>query len=155
MCAEVANPMDRARPHVRWGSIAGFSLAELVVAILVLSIGLLGVAGVMAGISGRQLRTTSRIEMTALADSKLEELRALARTGTADTVQLTVGGSLTSSEPDHFDSVVSPSGRSYVRRWRVEAGPGGTRVVTLRIEPLNGSRSVLASLEFPALVLVR
>ena len=123
-------------------------------ATLILAVGILAMASVMASISAQRQRVTSRIEMTALAESKLEELRARSLTGSSDTVQLSVGGSLTASLPDHSDTVTSASGRPHVRRWTVEDGPAGARAVTLRLEPVNASRFMLPRLEFHTLVLV-
>ena len=136
------------------GARAGFTLIELIVATLLLAVGILAMASVMASISAQRQRVTSRIEMTTLAESKFEELRARSHAGNSDTVQLAVGGSLTTSLPDHADTVTAASGRPHVRRWTVEDGPAGARAVTLRLEPLNRSRFMLPGLEFEALVLV-
>ncbi len=133
---------------------AGFTLIELMVAVFILTVGLVGVAGVMASTIQRQIRTSSRIVMTTLAESKIEELRAYSMIGAADTSQVAMGGSLDSSETDHSDVLASPSGVQYNRRWTVGAGPAGTRAVTVRVTPVTRLGSMLPYLEFNALLLV-
>ncbi len=136
------------------GSAAGFTLIELIIAMFVLTVGLLGVASVMVGIMSRQIRTASRMEMTVSAESKLEELRAYSMLGASDTAEVTIGGSLTSSETNHSDVHTTPSGRQYFRRWVVTAGPAGARDVTVRIEPVEWRRSMLPRLDLDAILMV-
>ncbi len=136
------------------GSAAGFTLMELMVAMIILTVGLLGVASVLASITRRQIRTASRMEMTVLAESKLEELRAYSMLGASDTLQVTFGGSLTASVADHSDTQTSPSGVQYNRRWLVAAGPAGARDVTVRIQPVERRGSMLPQLDFDAVLLV-
>ncbi len=153
--AKPTRSADRGNPAAPWYPIGGFTIVELIVAMLVLTIGILGMASVIASIHVRRLRVTSRIEMTTLAESKLEELRAYSTGGTADTVQLAIGGSITASLLNHSDTVSSGSGRAHVRRWALVNGPAATREVTLRIEPLNRARHMLPSLDFYTLLLLR
>ncbi|MBI2073204.1 MAG: prepilin-type N-terminal cleavage/methylation domain-containing protein [Gemmatimonadetes bacterium] len=133
---------------------AGFTLAELMVAVLLLVVGVLAVASIMATATLRQVRSTVVTEMTALAESKVEELRAHAIYKSADTVQVSLGGSLTTSEADHADTVTSPVGRPYIRRWLIEAGVAGTRRATLRIASEQQSRVRVPAMDFPTLLLV-
>ncbi len=135
-------------------SSAGFTLVELMVAVFILTVGLLGVAGVIASTIQRQIRTSSRIVMTTLAESKIEELRAYSMIGAADTSQVAMGGSLDTSEVNHSDVQVSPSGVQFNRRWTVGLGPAGTRAVTVRVTPVNRLGSMLPYLDFNALLLV-
>ena len=113
----------------------GFSLVEMIVAIMILSIGVLGMASLMTAVTRSETRATGRIEATEVLESKIEELRAVAAAGTSDTIQLALGGSLTTAQANHADTTSSGSGRSFVRLWLVEAGPGRTRKVTVRAEP--------------------
>ena len=116
-------------------STCGFSLVELIIAMLILSVSLLGMSSLMVAVSRTEIRATVRIEATEVLESRIEELRAVAAAGTSDTIQLAVGGSLTTPQVDHVDTTSSGSGRSFVRLWVVEAGPGQTRKVTVRAEP--------------------
>lgn len=132
----------------------GFTLVELMVAVVLLTVGVLALSGEMALLVGRQIRATSESEMTTLGESKLEELRAFAMLESADTMQLTIGGSLVASQANHADVIVGPSGRQYTRRWTVEAGPGGTRSVTLRVQGPGNQRHVPLANDFSTLMVV-
>jgi prepilin-type N-terminal cleavage/methylation domain-containing protein len=132
---------------------AGFTIVELLIALVVLAVGLLAVASGMASVSRRQELATSRAEMLHLADAKFEQLRAAAMSRTADTVQLGIGGSTTSPQPAHADTAMG-RGRSYVRLWGVTAGPSGSRRVTLRVRPMRDDPRTPARLEIATLILI-
>jgi hypothetical protein len=89
--------------------------------------------------------------MTALADNRFEQLRVAASYRTADTLQLVVGGNLAVPTAP-YTATVMERGRSYVMTWVVVAGPGGTRDVTLRIQPLVDDARTPARLEFTTLI---
>lgn len=112
----------------------GFSIVEMIVAMMILSVGVLAMSSLMTAVSRSQIRATGRIEATEVLESKLEELRAVAAAGTSDTLQLAMGGSLTTAQVNHADTTQSGSGRWFVRLWLVEAGPAGTRKVRVRAE---------------------
>jgi prepilin-type N-terminal cleavage/methylation domain-containing protein len=129
--------------HPRCRSEEGFTLIELMIAIVVVVVGVLGMSSVTATTIRHQDLSAARTDMAALADNKFEELRgfagAVART--ADTLQLVPGGSLTVSTANYNDAVTE-RGRTYTRRWVVTAGVGGTRNVTIRIiPPVTGPRA--------------
>lgn len=124
----------RARhPHPGRG---GFSIPELLIAIVILTVGLLGLAAAMVSMMRYQDLASNRAEMAALGDSKLEQLRGAGSTRSSDTLQLAVGGSLTTSVALHADTLTTLRGRVYFRRWLVAAGPAGSRDVELRVAPL-------------------
>lgn len=133
----------------------GFTLVELMVAIMILAIVLVSMAAVMTGVANLQRQAESRLEMTAVAESKLENLRASATAGTPDTVQLVAGGSLGSFLTNYSDSVVTPQGRFYYRQWLVASGPGDVRDVTLRVTPKQAALGTLSALDLRALILVK
>lgn len=135
-------------------SRAGFTLIELMMAVFILVVGVLGLASVMASAMARQTLSTAVSEVTTLAESKLEELRSSALLKSADTSEVTMGGSLTTSMTNHADTVSSPVGRLFLRRWVVEPGPGGARRVTLRVESLQGGRYTPRATDFETLILV-
>jgi prepilin-type N-terminal cleavage/methylation domain-containing protein len=120
----------------------GFTLVELMIAIVVIVIGVLGVAATTVSMTRTQDLTAARVDMAALADNKFEELRGFAGAKAqvaASIAQLAVGGSLTVATAGYNDLVVE-RGRSYSRRWVVTAGVAGTRDVTVRITPQTGNR---------------
>ena len=132
---------------------AGFTIVELLIALVVLAVGLLAVASGMAGVTRRQELATSRAEMLHLADAKFEQLRAAAMSGTADTAQLAIGGSTTSPQAAHADTV-SGRGRSYVRLWEVTPGPSGSLRVALRVRPVRDDPRTPAQLDIATLILI-
>jgi prepilin-type N-terminal cleavage/methylation domain-containing protein len=133
--------MSQVPMHSRCQSEAGFTLVELMIAIVVIVIGVLGVAATTVSMTRTQHLTAARVDMAALADNKFEELRGFAGAKAqvaADMAQLAIGGSLTVATAGYNDVVVE-RGRSYSRLWLVTAGVGGTRDVTVRITPLTGT----------------
>ena len=93
-------------------SECGFSMVELIIALMILSIGVLGMSSLMTAVSRSAIRTTGRIEATEVLENKIEELRAVAAAGGSDTIQLAVGGSLTIPQANHTDTTSSGSGYS-------------------------------------------
>ena len=147
------NGSSEKRRRDRRGS-AGFTLVELITALVILAIGILAANTLVVGVARTQRRATVRAEMTEVAQSKLEELRAYATMGTADTVQLLVGGSLTASLANHADTVTGGSDREFIVRWQVDGGTYDVREVTIRIVPLNGARDDLSNMDFYTLVFI-
>lgn len=145
--------MSRSLGRLRVGGRrVGFTLVELMVAMVILTVGLIATASVMSGVARREVLSSSRIELMTIADNKFEELRAFATTRSVDTLQLAIGGSLTVPTAFHADTVKIPGGRQYARRWVVSAGPAGTRSVTVRAEPLEPRRLETRRLDFTGLM---
>ena len=95
--------MDAARSERR------FSLLEVIVAMLILSIGMLGV-GTMITTSFNNDRYNQRVRNADyLATGKVEELRALSA------AKLNMGSELSETDSGSDD----PSGNSFVRQWTV------------------------------------
>lgn len=130
---------------------AGFTLVELMLGLIVLVIGLLGMASTMASMTRFQDLSAVHADMTALGDHKIEQLRVAATYMTADTMQLVVGGSLTAHTALHVDTLVE-RGRTFFRFWEVQAGPGGARQVTVRVQPLVDDARTPARLDFSTLI---
>lgn len=130
---------------------SGFTLVELMLAIIVLVVGVLGLAGSMVSMTRYQELGAAHADMTALGDHKIEQLRVAATYSTADTMQLVVGGSVTVPSAQHVDTLVE-RGRTYIRLWQVQAGPGGTRQVLLRVRPLVDDVRTPARVDFSTLI---
>jgi Tfp pilus assembly protein PilV len=124
------------------------------IAVVLLTVGVLTLTAEMGVLVGRQVKATSSSEMTTLGESKLEELRSYAMLESVSKAQVALGGSLTVSQADHFDLITAPSGRQYTRRWLVEAGPGGTVSVSLRVSATTATRHVPLAADFNTLMLV-
>lgn len=130
---------------------SGFTLVELMLAIIVLAVGLLGLASTMASMTRYQDLSAVHADMTALGDHKIEQLRVAATYQTADIAQLDIGGSLTVPTALHVDTLVE-RGRTFIRLWEVQAGPGGTRQVALRVQPLVDDARTPSRLDFTTLI---
>ena len=113
----------------------GFTLIEALVATLVLTIGLVATAQLLAvSLRMHQIGRNSTAA-TRLAQDKFEELMKLQFSNPA--IQVNATDTLASNVPNYNDT---PANSGYTRRWRVEAGPGANpslRIVTIRIVPSN------------------
>jgi prepilin-type N-terminal cleavage/methylation domain-containing protein len=140
----------RTTSHVR----AGFTLVELMMAIVMLSFGLLGMAGLMMSSTQVQQLSTTRAQMTLVAESKLEELRSYGQTAPTDPVRvrLNVGGSVVGPVAGYADSAQAPGGRWYYRRWQIVNDIAGIRRVNLRVVPRYDDKYVARQVNFTTLV---
>ena len=153
-------PRIRIRAARRTGprARAGFGLIELMVAIIVLSVGMLGLASLMASALRRDRLTGSYMEVTTLAENKFEELRSYGAVHYQDALRarLNAGGSLTSVVTNYADSVTALNGRMYYRRWTVTNGTAlNTRRITLRVRPKTPLRYDKKSTDFATLVVLQ
>ncbi len=115
-------------------SDAGFTLVEVLVCTLILTIGMVAVAGLMGVSTGMHQNAREASQSTRLAQRKIDELMKL-NFGTAPAVA--VGGSLAANVANYFDSPVA----GVTRRWQVQAGPAtNTRVVTIRVVNLRAAQ---------------
>lgn len=133
----------------------GLSLVEVMVAIILVSTAVLAAGGLVVSTAQIERLASTRREMAEAGESKLEQLRAYADARTADTVQLAIGGSLVADSANHFGAMQTPSGKDYRLRWVVRAGPGGTRHVRLRVEPVSATaRGALRRLDSEAYIMI-
>ena len=106
----------------------GLSLLEVLISIGITSVGVTGVALMMAHSIDLQFLSEELTRADTLARAKLEELHLLA----SDAPELAVGGDLASDVTDHHDDPVG-----FKRRWLVAEGPAGTLDVTVRVIPVD------------------
>ncbi len=149
------DPRMSEKPGPQRPGMAGYTIIELIVALVILTIGILAASSLIISVAATQRRATIRAEMTEVGQSKLEELRAYATMGTADTVQLLAGGSLVTSETNHADTVTGGRDRQFVLRWDVEAGPYRIREVAIRVLPENVEPDGLPSIDFHTRVFIK
>jgi prepilin-type N-terminal cleavage/methylation domain-containing protein len=144
--------MSAPRTVMLDGNRPGLSLVEVVVAMLVGSIGLVAMAGVMASTARMHQSSESRMEYLNVGEAKLDQLRSYGTLRTADTVQLVLGGSLTSNMTNKSQQMTSARGRVFAVRWQVARGPNGTRDVTLRVTPVVRNLNELPHMDLHALM---
>jgi Tfp pilus assembly protein PilV len=121
----------------------GFTLLEALVATVVLTVGLVALAELLAvSIRMHQLGRNSTTAAR-LAQDKFEELMKL-NFATSPAVQVSATDTLVSNVANYFDV---PANSGYTRRWFVQPGPGGNarlRTVTVRVIPDNPDMRVAA-----------
>lgn len=135
----------------------GFTIVELLLAIILLSVGMLATAGILVSSTRLQRMAGSRAELTAVGEAKLEELRAYGQTKSTDALRsnLAIGGSTTTSVTGYSDTVVGLNGTTYIRRWQLSAGIAGARQVVVKVSPQSTPKYHLPSLEFTSTILLQ
>lgn len=128
----------------------GFSLPEVMIATLLLTVGLVGTAEFLAiSVRMHQLAQVST-EATRHAQAKVDELMK-ANFLTTAAIQITVGDSLGTNVQNYFDAPAA----GFTRRWRVEAGPGANpqlRKLTVRVIPALPDRRTATDVRLTSLV---
>ena len=107
----------------------GFTLVEVLVATVILVIGLVAMAELMAITLRMQMLGKNETAAVRLIQSKMDELVAVNFTGT-DAASVAVGGSLTADVGSYNDT---PAGSGFKRRWQIAAIAGETNVRTLTV----------------------
>ena len=123
--------------------VRGFSLIEFMIACVVLTSGMLGLAVLLAaGIQSNSLGGNTNVAL-ALAQSKIEDLRNLDAANAARAN----GGGLVSSVTNYHDA----SG-IFIRRWELSAGPAGTQICRVRILPANAQNTTRKTVELSTVI---
>ena len=124
---------------------AGFSLIEVMIAMLVITIGLIGMAQLVAVTTLVHSDARRASIATELGQAKIDELGGMDLAADA-AVQITPSSpdSLEQNVDDYYDAPAP----TITRRWKVEAGPtSSTRVVTVRVIN-SGSRQYGTTMYF-------
>jgi len=104
----------------------GFTLVEVLISTLVLTVGLVGIAGLLVVTTQAQIGARESARSVRLAQTKMDEIMKLPF---AD-ARISVGGDLDANVANHNDSPVD----GITVRWVVVAGPtDDTRVVNVRV----------------------
>ena len=132
-------------------SDTGVTLIEVLIATVILVVGLVGGAQLLAvSIQMHQLAAETT-DATRLANTKLEELMKL-NFAADPAIQIAPVGldPLTQNVPNYFDV---PVAGVYTRRWHVQAGPTATtRLVTVRLVPAQIDRRVAKEVDLTTVV---
>jgi prepilin-type N-terminal cleavage/methylation domain-containing protein len=131
----------------------GFTLAEVIVAMLVCVVGLMGMASLLVVTLRMQLLGRNSTSEVRMAQEKVDELSAMSFTTGA---QVQCGGSLTADTANYNDvPQVNGQNQPYVRRWLVQAGPDADpqlRMVTIRLIPTNPDRNVATQYDLVTII---
>ena len=127
----------------------GFSLVEVLISMVIMMVGLVAVAQLLAVSVQTHLLGRRTSEASLLATGKLEQLAKLNH-ATAAAIQIspTSPDPLAGNVTNYFDQA-----NGYTRRWRVTAGPtADTRQVTVRVLPPANRQPWLKTVEVTTIV---
>ncbi len=118
----------------RWFSQdGGFSLVEVLVSTVVLTVGLVAMAELLAIATKMHADASEASRASQYAQTKIDELVKL-NMATAAAVQVNAADTLSTNVANYFDTPMA----GVTRRWRVQAGPvANTRLLTVRIVNLR------------------
>lgn len=129
----------------------GFTLVEVLIATVILTVALVSMAELMAVTIRMQMLGREQTSAVRLAQDKIDELMSQDFAVAA----LGIGGSLTADVADHFDDPTA----LYKRRWLVAAGPvdpvgiaANLRVVTVRVTPVVTDRRTATAAEITTII---
>ncbi len=135
----------------------GFTLAEVLVAMVICTVGLVSLAELTAITLRLQQLGRNSTEAIRMAQDKIDELTMMSFESAA---QVACGGSITADAADHndvptrtVDDVEVPLG--YKRRWLIEAGPDGDtnlRQVTVRVIPDVSDRRTASPVDMVTII---
>src|SRR5215471_1385497 len=101
---------------------SGFSLIELMIAIGVLTFGLVSIVGLSAYVSHANIDSNLTGLLNTVAQAQVDQLKSSVWTISSCDAALQVGGSLTSNASGYYTTVTSTTAGSLTVRWQVAAG---------------------------------
>ena len=165
--------------RLRKSRIRGFSILEVLIASVVLTVGLLGGVVLLSVATASNSRSKFDTTATTLAESVMERIVSIPEnatgpaaqssitdcTGSTFLINTAVGGAALNATNDRIDfAQAAPSGNysmryvvcssnanvTYEVRWRIDNGPvAGTQLVTVGAKVLNASQSHATLFAFP------
>jgi len=124
----------------------GFTLVEVMVALVIATVGLVSMAQLMAITLRMQMLGRNETSAIRLAQSKIDQLVAVNFTSAT----VAVGGSLTGDITTYNDTPES----GYHRRWQISAITGETRIRTLTVKviPTRVDRRTNAEVQLTTII---
>jgi prepilin-type N-terminal cleavage/methylation domain-containing protein len=123
----------------------GFTLVEVIVAMLVCVVGLIGMAQMLAVTLRMQQLGRNSATAVRMAQDKIDELSSMNFADAVLSPSVQCGGSLTANLANYNDvPTVGGQAQPYRRRWLIQAGPDADpqlRQVTVRLIPDNVNRT--------------
>lgn len=114
----------------------GFTVIEVCIAILVVTFGLVSIVGVSVYISRANSTSNILSVLTTAGQDQADRLRSAVWSKSSEHPTITLGGSLTSNQPNHFLLTPDTPAGELLIRWHVADGPGATgdiRTITIRV----------------------
>ena len=112
----------------------GFTLVEVMLCTLILTVGMVAIAGLLLVTTQMQIGAREAARSTRLAQDKVDELMKL---NFATDPEIAVGGDLTANAANYSESPLD----GITLRWMVSAGPtSDLRVLTLRVVNLRAQQ---------------
>jgi prepilin-type N-terminal cleavage/methylation domain-containing protein len=112
----------------------GFTLVEVLISMLILTIGMIAVAGLLAMATQMQIGAREAARSTRLAQDKIDELMKL---NFSSAPAVAVGGDLDANATNYWETPFE----GITLRWAVAAGPtDDLRVLTLRVVNLRAQQ---------------
>lgn len=120
-------------------------MIEMMIAVTVISVGLVSVAGVSVYVSRTNSTSNILSVLAIVAQDQADKTRLLIWNVTTEDAKITVGGNLdyNSSDTNHRATVMSASAGAINVSWKVVEGPGTTgdlRTVTIKAVQVNPPR---------------
>lgn len=127
-------PRATGNRNVRHTAEVGFGLVEVLISTLVLTVGLVAIAALLAVTVQMHMGARESARSVRIAQDKIDELMKLTFSVNP---RIAVGGSLDSDEANHSDTPET----GVTVRWAVADGPtDDTRVVTVRVLNLHSAQ---------------
>ena len=132
----------------------GFTLVEVLISMVILTVALVSLAEMMAITLRMQQLGRNDTAAARLGQDKLDQLMA-AEFDTAASIQ--IGGSIEADVDNYNDASLDADGdpSGFTRRWRVDAGPDGSadlREVTVRVIPTQFDRRTNTEFEITTII---
>ena len=154
---------ERRGAALRHDGEGGFTLIEVMFAMVIMVVALVALAEMMAISVRMQMLGRNETGAVRLAQGKIDELVNLNFTTAPGTTLVAVGGSLTSDAPGYSDTPLASGTTTvvgYKRRWQIQAMTGCNpaitcdkiRKLTVRIIPTTSDRRTMAPVELVTII---
>src|SRR5215469_2790921 len=101
---------------------SGFSLIELMISMVVLSVGLVSIVGMLTYVTRANADSNIASVMATTLQTKVDQLRSARWTVSTCDPELQVGGSLTSSATGYYSTLTGTAAGDLIVRWQVAQG---------------------------------
>jgi prepilin-type N-terminal cleavage/methylation domain-containing protein len=129
------------------GAERGFSMIEMMVAIVVILVGLVSIVGISVYVSRANVTSNNLSVLATAAQSQIDLLRQAQWTVTTEDPTITVGGSLSSNVANHSTTLSNTPAGDLIVRWQVTQGPtADVRYVTVKVVQVNAPPTMSSGL---------